>query len=299
MTRGIDSEGRHLRTVYLPAGQLRGRLRHEAAIAMLRAMSNRVRLEQAYLLALGQDLSLQEDELPEAVRLGDQIKFRQENPFLDLFGKWKLASRLYVSHLMPPVNVAPDRISHIRRDLDSDEGLMHALADDEQDRLYDRQDKQARASQVGTWIKQAESELRAARKAKDEPLIDQLESKLKQFDELKLQHKGQDQSDNTKHLVELQVIPAGIDLRGKMTVHAPRQSDLKYLISGIQGLSLLPIVGAQRARGCGEIRGRVSFSTAAGEVLAVVAFGDFRPANVDWTPAGSGFMKQGQSERAA
>jgi hypothetical protein len=37
LTRGVDAEGRHQRTVYIPAAQLRGRLRHEAALAELRS----------------------------------------------------------------------------------------------------------------------------------------------------------------------------------------------------------------------------------------------------------------------
>jgi CRISPR type IV-associated protein Csf2 len=290
MTRGVDAEGRPQRTVYLPAGQFRGRLRHEAAMSALRAKPEKVRLEDAYLLALGQDLARQEEDEPEAVRLGDQIKFRQDNPLLDLFGTWKVASRLFVSHLMPQVNVMPDRVSHIRRDLDSSEDLMGMLAGEEQDRMYDRQAKQALASKAGTLIKLAEGELRAARKAKDTALIDQLELKLKELEELKKQHKGEDDSDNTKHLVELQVIPAGIDLLGKITVQAPRQTDIGFLIQALQGVSMKPLMGAQRARGCGEIRGRASFRIPDGEVLANVEFGGFQPAKVEWTAAGQAFM---------
>lgn len=290
MTRGVDAEGRPQRTVYLPAGQFRGRLRHEAAMAALRAHSDKPRLEDAYLLALGQNLDRQEDDEPEAVRLGDQLKFRRDNPFLDLFGIWKVSSRLFVSHLLPPVNVMPERVSHIRRDLDSNEDLMGLLDGGEQDRMYDRQAKQALASKAGILIKLTEGELRAARKAKDTALIDQLERKLNELEDLKKQHKGQDDSDNTKHLVELQVIPAGLDLLGRITVQAPRQTDLAFLTQALDGLSRKPLMGAQRARGCGEIRGRASFRTPDGEVLAVAEFGDFQPAKLAWTAAGHAFM---------
>lgn len=290
MTRGVDAEGRPQRTVYLPAGQFRGRLRHEAAMAALRARPDKPRLEDAYLLALGQNLDRQEDDEPEAVRLGDQLKFRRDNPFLDLFGTWKVSSRLFVAHLMPPVNVMPERVSHIRRDLDSNEDLMGLLDGGEQDRMYDRQAKQALASKAGTLIKLTEGELRAARKAKDTALIDQLERKLNELEDLKAQHKGQDDSDNTKHLVELQVIPAGLDLLGSITVQAPRQTDLAFLTQALDGLSRKPLMGAQRARGCGEIRGRASFRTPDGEVLAAAEFGDFQPAKLAWTTAGHAFM---------
>lgn len=289
-TRGVDSEGKPLRTVYIPAPQFRGRLRHEAALAELRARPAKVKLEEAYMLALGQDLDPEEDDEPEAIRLGDQIKFRRDNPFLDLFGTWKVASRLCVSNLLPELNIMPDRVSHIRRDLDSNEDLMELLDAEEQNRMYDRQSKQAMASKVGTLIKQAETALKAARRQRDTGLIDQLEAKLNELDELKKQQKGDDESDNTKHLVELQVIPAGIDLVGKIIVEGPRISDLKYLTQAFETLSLKPMMGAQRARGCGEIRGRARFRLPDGEPLAAVSFGGFVPTTTEWTDRGRTFM---------
>jgi hypothetical protein len=47
MIRGVDAEGKPLRTVYLPAGQLRGRIRHEAALAVMRGRTEKVKLEEA------------------------------------------------------------------------------------------------------------------------------------------------------------------------------------------------------------------------------------------------------------
>lgn len=290
MVRGVDAEGKPQRTVYLPAGQLRGRIRHEAALATMKAKPEKVKLEEAYMLALGQDLSPEEDDEPEAIRLGDQIKFRKENPFLDLFGTWKVSSRLYVSHLMPEVNVMPDRVAHIRRDLDSNLDVMDQLDADEQDRLYDRQEKQSLASKAGTLIKVAETELKAARKAKDTTKIDALEAKLKDLEELKKSHKGDDDSSNTKHLVDLPIIPPGLDLLGKLVVQRPLAGDMAILLKAMDGLSLNPFMGAQRARGCGEIAGSARFKTPDGEVLATVTFGGFQPAVVQITDAGRAFL---------
>lgn len=291
MIRGVDPEGRPLRTVFLPAGQLRGRLRHEAALNKMRALPEKVKLEEAYMLALGQDLRPEEDDEPEAIRIGEQLKFRQANPFLDLFGTWKVSSRLFVSHLMPEANVQPDRMAHIRRDLDTNENIMEALGDSEQDRFYDRQEKQALASKAGAIIKVVEAELRSAKKAKDQTKIDELEAKLQELSELKKTHKGGDESDNTKHLVEIQTVPAGIDLLGKLTIQRPRPSDVETLLTALDGLSQAPFMGAQRARGCGEISGTATFKKTNGEVLVKVSFGGFMPAVVQWTEAGRAFME--------
>ncbi len=290
LTRGIDDEGRHQRTVYLPAAQLRGRVRHESAMAELRKKPEKAKLEDAYMLALGQDLRPSEDDEPEDIRLSEQIKFRQQNPFLDIFGTWKVASRLYVSHLLPAVNVLPDKVSHIRRDLDTNEDMMALLDDEEQNRLYDRQDKQGLASKAESLIKLTNRELLAARKAKDQTKLADLNAKLEELKALKKSQKGDDQSDNTKHLLELQVIPAGITLTGKLIVRHATAFDLSTLVEAFNGLSRNPYMGAQRARGCDEVQGQVRFQNDLGEVLVVVKFGGLQAAQVAWTNAGQQWL---------
>jgi hypothetical protein len=290
LTRGIDDEGRHQRTVYLPAAQLRGRVRHESAMAELRKKPEKAKLEDAYMLALGQDLRPSEDDEPEDIRLSEQIKFRQQNPFLDIFGTWKVASRLYVSHLLPAVNVLPDKVSHIRRDLDTNEDMMALLDDEEQNRLYDRQDKQGLASKAESLIKLTNRELLAARKAKDQTKLADLNAKLEELKALKKSQKGDDQSDNTKHLLELQVIPAGITLTGKLIVRHATAFDLSTLVEAFNGLSRNPYMGAQRARGCGEVQGQVRFQNDLGEVLVVVKFGGLQAAQVAWTDTGQQWL---------
>jgi hypothetical protein len=290
LIRGVDSAGVPQRTVYLPAGQLRGRIRHEAALSVMRSRPTGVKLEEAYLLALGQDLNPEEDKAPEEIRLGDQLKLRNANPFLDLFGTWKLSSRLCVSHLLPEHNVQPDVLRNIRRDLDTNEEIMEELGEAEQDRLYDRQIKQAQASKVGTLIDVAQRELKAARRNKDQSKLDELEEKLNELKELKKDKKGADQSENTKHLVELQVIPAGITLVGKLTIERPIPSDLGFLVEAFKAISLNPYFGAQRARGCGEISGSVSFRTPNDEGLISIQFGNFKPALVQTSEAGTAFL---------
>lgn len=290
LTRGVDAEGRHQRTVFIPAAQFRGRLRHEAALAELRARSTKAKLEDAYLLALGQDLRPEEDAEPEAIRLKEQQVFRAQNPLLDLFGTWKVSSRLYVAHLLPEVNVQPDTVSHIRRDIDSNPDMMDLLDETEQDRLYDRQNSQGLASKAEALIKLTGRELAAARKAKDEARLAELTAKLEELKELKKVRKGEDASDNTKHLLELQVIPLGITLLGGLTVNGANAYDLNLLVQALDGFSRQPYLGAQRARGCGEVSGRATFKDAHGSVLVVVGFGGLAPAKVEWTDEGRSFL---------
>lgn len=298
LTRGVDAEGRHQRTVFIPAAQFRGRLRHEAALAELRARPEKAKLEDAYLLALGQDLRPDEDTEPEAIRLRDQLVFRAQNPLLDLFGTWKVASRLFVSHLLPEVNVLPDTVSHIRRDLDSNQDMMDLLDEQEQDRLYERQNSQGLASKAEALIKLTTRELGAARKSKDDAKLAELTAKLEELKELKKARKGEDTSDNTKHLLELQVIPQGINLLGSLTVNGALPYDLNLLLQALDGFSHHPYLGAQRARGCGEVRGRAIFKDAQGVVLVVVGFGGHTSSVAEWTDAGRSFLTPATSASA-
>lgn len=288
MARGVDGEGKHLRTVYLPAAQFRGRLRHEAAMAQL-LHEGKVKLETAYMTALGQDLRPEEDEEPELVRLAEQEALRDGQPLLDLFGTWKLNSRLMVSHLLPDRNVGVDTFSFIRRDLDTNQDLMDLLDGDEQDRFYDRQAKQSLASKSGTAIKATKRELGAARKAKNTAAIDELEAKLADLEGLKKDQKGEDESDNTKHLVAVEAIPAGVTLTGKMVIQRAKPRDLGILIDALGRVSLKPVLGAHTARGCGEVNGTVSFANADGEVLVLVSFGGYKAADVRWTDVGQAY----------
>lgn len=293
MVRGVDAEGRPQRSVYLPAGQLRGRIRHEAALSVMRAKGEKVQLKEAYMLALGQDLRPEEDSAPEEVRLGEQLKLRAADPFLDLFGTWKLSSRLFVSHLLPAQNVQPDSVHFIRRDLDTNEEIMAELGESEQDLLYERQAKQGAASKIGTQIDLAEKAFKKAKREKNQAEADKLEAALAELKERKKAEKGGDESENTKHLVEVEVIPAGIALVGKITIQNPKASDLNFLIDAFKGISLKPFFGAQRARGCGEINGTVNFRTTDGEGLANIQYGDFKPAVIQLTDKCKAFLESG------
>jgi hypothetical protein len=221
------------------------------------------------MLALGQDLKPEEDVEPEQIRLAEQEAARDASPILDLFGTWKISSRLMVSHLLPEANVRPDKFSIIRRDVDANDDIMAMLEPDVVDEMYDRRDRQSDASKVGTQIKVATRALSAARREKNTALVDEIEAKIGQLASKKKSAKGDDESENTKHLVE-----------------RPKPRDLQILVDAFERFSLKPVTGAQLARGCGEVDGRVTFTNGDGEVLLVIAFGGYAAARVDWTDAG-------------
>lgn len=292
MTRGVDSEGRHLRTVFLPAAALRGRIRHEVAFNAMER-SGQVKLGQAYMMALGQSTDGRvEDEGDVAYRIAEQRAIREKDPIVDLFGTWKINSRLQVSHLLPDANVHPDRFSYIRRDLDSNEDIFNRLSPEDQDAFYERQETMSQASKAGDMIKAATSALMKAKKAKAaKEETDAIEAKIAELKALQAAHKDEAGGDgnNSKHLLEVEAIPAGLDLHGTLVVKHAKPRDLTMLVNAFDRISQRPLVGAHTARGCGEVKGRVTFTDGEGEVLAVVAFGGYGSARIEWTQAGDTF----------
>ena len=290
MTRGVDTEGRHLKTVFLPAANLRGRIRHEVAMSVLER-EGKVKLARAYMLALGQSTDGRvEDEGDVQYKMAEQLALREADPVVDLFGTWKIASRLQVSHLMPEVNVQPDKISLIRRDLDTDEDMFALLDASEQDAFYERQGAMSQASKAGDMIKAATSALMKAKKAKDAAGVEEMEAKIAALKTLKSSHKDEGGGgENTKHLLEVEIIPAGIDLHGSLVVQRAKPRDLGMLIEALDRISQKPIVGANTARGCGEISGKATITNQDGEVLCVVAFGGHKKAKVELTKIGQDY----------
>ena len=292
MTRGVDAEGRHLKTVFLPAANLRGRIRHDVAMSVLER-EGKAKLGRAYMLALGQSTEGRvEDEGDVQYKIGEQRALREKEPVVDLFGTWKNNSRLQVSHLLPAVNVQPDKFAFIRRDLDSNDEMFAMFDASEQDAFYNRQNTMSQASKVGDMIKVATSALMKAKKAKAPAAeLDALETKIAELKATKAGHKDEAGGDgnNSKHLLEVEAIPAGIDLLGMLVVQRARPRDLAMLIEAMNRLSQKPVMGAHTARGCGEIKGTATFANDDGEVLCAVAFGGYKKADVEWTKTGQDY----------
>lgn len=303
MIRGINESGEPLRTVYWPAAALRGALRHGAALAAMQ-QSSKATLKDAYLLALGQDLDREESEAREKLeaqttgkkadkKLQDVLATVADrarvHPILDLFGTWKMPSRLQVSNLLPAHNVVPDRFSYIRRDLDSNPELFDLLSPGEQQAFFDRQQRQAEASRIGDQLDTLDEAIKAAGKAKDAALKAELQAKRKALDDLKVDAKGDDQSGNSKHLLTVECIPAGVVLQGKLVLQRAKPRDLDILLNGLDAISRTPLFGAHTARGFGEIEATARFADGEGDVLCVVQIGGYQAARQEWTETGMAF----------
>jgi CRISPR type IV-associated protein Csf2 len=302
MTRGVDAEGRPLKTAYIPATTLRGKLRRLAVRPLMEAAAaagTPWSLFQVYEAMLGQDT---QSEAAEKIDLAALKKRREDNHIVDLFGAGLgVKSRLSVGHLMPArgVTVQPEKFAGVRKDLDSDLSLLDLMSADEVATFEARSAYNSERSSLAAVEKQLKIQLKKAEKAEKEgkgtkeavdtlrAACDAAEAKLKAATELM-----GDLKNSTKTLTSYEAIPAGIDLFSRVVISTAQGKDLALLIGVIDAFSRLPVLGGQVARGCGEVAGKLDMLTDAGVLLGAVKFGDYKAAEVTLTADGEDFLKK-------
>jgi hypothetical protein len=281
MTRGIDEVGNKQQTGYLPATTMRGFLRRAITTdAMFKAAATGAHytLQKAYVDLLGQDA--ESEKAGESIDLLALKKQREENPIADLFGLgMSLKSRLLVSHFVPAVNILPDVFTGVRKDLDDTDGVLDALTSADREAFLGRSDANSKRAAAATIVKGLERKVRSATKEKAD--VKELETALVEAKALEAKYEDQmgAMQNSSRTLTSYFALPMGIDLIGRMVIENARERDLAMIDLALNALSLRPILGAQVARGCGEITGvfDVYFE---GELIKKITIGGFEAAHL-------------------
>lgn len=282
MTRGIDEDGKLLKTGYLPATTLRGFLRRAVVVdRMVKAAADGkpYSLQKAYSELIGQDSD--SEKQADEIDLLEIKKLRESSPVLDLFGSGLgVASRLRVGHFVPETNVCPEFFTQVRKDLDATEEVLDSLSDKEAKNFFDREAKNRSRSIAEANVTKIQRAIRQA-KQKKEP-VDELKAQLKEADKLVEKYKNEmgDMKVSTKAIFRNAALPAGIDLFGRLVILNSRPEDLEMIEFALDYLSRSPVLGAQSARGCGEIKG--SFEVLQdGKLIEKITVGDYSEAKID------------------
>jgi hypothetical protein len=282
MGRGIDEDGNVLDTGYLPATTLRGFLRRAVVTSsMEKAASNgeHYTLNQAYNELIGQDAA-SEQSSGDIDLLKLQAE-REESPVLDLFGcGFGFKSRLRVSHFMPAVNVLPQVITGVRKDIDDTPAAFNSLSSDDQNAFVNRSENNNKRAEADKLVKSLGKKVKKAAKAGEDTA--DLEQQLDAATRLMEKYQGEmgDMQNSSRMPVRHHALPAGLELHGKLVIENDRERDIEMIVHALNELSLNPVLGAQAARGCGEVSGRFDFYRD-GELFMRVSAGDYMPAEVD------------------
>ena len=279
LTRGLDGEGEKLQTGYLPATTLRGFFRRAIVEHdMKKAADNGspYKLPQAYTELIGQDAA--SEQQAGQIDLVALKEAREATPVLDLFGSGLgIKSRLRVSHFLPHHNVLPDAITGTRKDLDDNEVAFDLLEDSEKEMFYGRSTANSKRAKAVILMTNLERKRRNAVKKKED--ITELDAQLEEATKLAEKYASDmgDMTNSSRTILTHYAIGAGLELTGRLVIENDKDRDVELLMVALRALSLFPILGAQSARGCGEISGQFDFFKD-GELFKKVSIGGFKAA---------------------
>lgn len=285
MSRGVDEDGTPRKTGYLPATTLRGFLRRAVVTRDMKKAKDAGKpytLQRAYSELIGQD-SESEKQAGEI----DLLKIREareKSPVIDLFGSGLgVASRLRVGHFLPRENVyvLPEQYPGVRKDLGDTDGVLGLLSDEDAAGYLGRSDANSRRAAAESVAKSLAGKIRAARRKGEK--TEDLEAELAEAKKLVEKHKqemGDMQVSSRTLAAGYWALPAGLELIGRIVVMDARERDLDMIEYGLDRLSRSPVLGAQSARGCGEVEG-VFKVLVEGEEKKQVTIGGYAPSVVD------------------
>ena len=169
---------------------------------------------------------------------------------------------------------------NVRKDLSDTEGVMGTLSKADQEEYYERNQANRARAQAEAVVERIKRQIRAA-KNKNEP-TDELAKQQEEAEKLVKRYSGkmEGMEVSTKAIFSHRALPVGVNLKGRLVVIHPRDRDLEMLEFALDALSKDPVLGAQSARGCGEIKG-VFDVLIEGELRKKITIGDYTRATID------------------
>jgi hypothetical protein len=282
MTRGVDAEGKPLRTGFLPATTLRGHLRRSITIRSMQKAADEgkpYKLPQVYTEMIGQDAASEQQS--DEIDLLALKAAREASPILDLFGSGLgIKSRLKVSHFVPEMNVLPEVFTGVRKDLDDTEDALDLVDESEKLAFLGRSESNNRRASALSLQKQLERKVKQAERKGEVSEDDVKALELAKAEVGKFKAEMGDMQVSTRTIVQHYALPAGIDLHGKLVIEKATETDIELIEYGLKQLSLMSYLGAHSARGCGDISGVFDFYDADGKQLKSIAIGGWTHAKV-------------------
>jgi len=282
MTRGVDADGNKRRTGYLPATTVRGFLRRAATLHRMRkaaADGKPYKLPQIYNEMIGQDAE-SEKKADDIDLLAIQAA-RESSPVVDLFGSGlNVKSRLLVSHFCPTMDVLPEAFTGVRKDLDDTEEALDLMDQQDMTAFLHRTEHNRRRAAAAALVKQLERRIKRDEKKSGASEDDKTALAVAKASEDAAEGEMGEMKVSTRQLTTHFALPAEVELHGRLVVERAKDADLELLEQGLHALSLAPVLGAQSARGCGEIEGTFEFTNEKGELTKTVVVGGYAAARV-------------------
>ena len=83
----------------------------------------------------------------------------------------------------------------------------------------------------------------------------------------------------SRNLFSYYALPAGLELKSRIVIEHYRPRDIELLREAMNSISMFPFLGAQSARGCGEVKGKLEIKVD-DKLVEIIEFGDFSPIKI-------------------
>ncbi|MBO9471054.1 hypothetical protein J7355_13215 [Endozoicomonas sp. G2_2] len=252
--------------VMLHGGTFRGPLRKASYRAVRQALAHArgvpesevFTLRDAYMLGEGVDTTRETSN--EAGSFADpigQVMVRENNPLMDLFGRWKLAGRLAVGELRTSQDNVMTAGRGARSDMfERDSQEVEYLSPEDRDvllsQLANARETQSDIATLDSDIKKLKREAATSEsKADRKKLNDEIKAKETQKRQIKEEREGA--SESIKHpLAGFESIAPGSEMSHRMTLISGTDTDLGMLLLGLAEFARHPFLGGHRNTGLGE-----------------------------------------------
>jgi hypothetical protein len=182
---------------------------------------------------------------------------------------------------VPDVNVLPEAFTGVRKDLDDTEEALDLMDKNDVNTFLNRSGSNAKRAAASALVKSLEAEIKKLEKKGEPVQPDKTEAlRIAKEKEAKFKSDMGDMQNSTKTIVQHFAFPSGIELSGRLVVENALERDLALIQHGLDELSKKPVLGAQSARGCGEIEGHFDIMDGDGKLIKSIVIGDYKPARV-------------------
>ncbi|KXS55435.1 MAG: CRISPR type aferr-associated protein csf2 [Marinobacter sp. T13-3] len=253
--------------VYFPATSLRGAIRRAGRNLVRRAVIQATgeetpwSVDTHYMLTQGVDTTNQTLNEKVAGAIGVENDLRDENPFLSLFGRWKLPGHLGIDNALPRHQncVYVEGKGARSNDFNRDPDQVKFLSVEEAKRLKDVLEQDALAAEeagdIDGQIRQLKKDISALtdkdEKAEVNEQIKALEAKKKAVKSAK----AGSQESIQRPIEGFEAIQPGTTMDHRMLVQNATDLELGLFLACLRELARNPVVGGHRSLNCGEIRG--------------------------------------------
>jgi hypothetical protein len=163
--------------------------------------------------------------------------------------------------------------------LEDTQGALEHLSEDDREAYFKRADTNSDRAAADSVLKQLKRDYMKAKKAGTDLVTIEAAIKSQEDKVAGLKEDMGDMQNSSRTITTFYALPAGTVLKGKIVIERAKERDLEMILSAMNDLSLRPVLGAQVARGCGEVAATFTVKDG-GVVQKVVTVGGWEPARV-------------------